>query len=86
MKDKDSIHLTLNFILFLDAMSDKEYISAVMNMSEEQKTDVMKNEARRLKTYYHLWPNPTFMDFTELAREGFYYTGNRFRSFSRVSK
>lgn len=58
-----------------DAMTDRDYITAVMRLSDNRRNSVMRNEARRLRTYYHLWPNPMFMKFTELAREGFYYTG-----------
>lgn len=51
-------------------------MASVMGMGQEEKESLMISEAERLRTYTILWPNPEAIDYRDLAREGFYYTGH----------
>ena len=47
-----------------------------MGMKEENRLRLMATESARLKTYEALWSKRcNYVDYRELAREGFYYTG-----------
>ena len=47
-----------------------------MRMKEGDRLRLMTTESARLKTYEALWPKQcNYVDYRELAREGFYYTG-----------
>lgn len=50
-------------------------MNAVMRMGQEEKESLMIGEAERLRTYGAMWPNPPTINFRELAKEGFYYSG-----------
>jgi hypothetical protein len=58
-------------------MSDRDYMSAVLRMGQEEKESLMISEAERLRTYKALWPNPDCVNYKDLAREGLYYTGKQ---------
>lgn len=59
-----------------DQMDDQDFISATLRMREEEKRSLMVSEEHRSRTYRNfLWPNPKFLNYEDLAREGFYYTG-----------
>ena len=45
-------------------------------MKEDNRLRLMATESARLKTYEALWSKQcNYVDYRELAREGFYYTG-----------
>ena len=56
-------------------MTDRDFMAVVLRMGQEEKESLMISEAERLRTYKSLWPNPPHVNYKDLAREGFYYTG-----------
>ena len=47
-----------------------------MRMKESHRLRLMTDESVRLKTFEALWSKRcNYVDYKELAREGFYYTG-----------
>lgn len=62
-------------IFLLDRMSDRDYMHAVMKMGQEEKEALMISEEERLRTFKTSWPHPPNIDYKEIARAGFYYTG-----------
>lgn len=67
---------TANFLCVQsDNMDDIDYMKEVMKMSPQEITGLMRSEEARLRTYKKWWPKPKLPYINELAREGFYYTG-----------
>lgn len=62
-------------------MTDRNYIEAFMRMGQEEKESLMISEAERVRTFRPSWPSQTIVDYRDLAREGFYYTGKPYSLF-----
>ena len=68
------LNLVDNITLF--DMSAISNLIFTMHMKEDNRLRLMATESARLKTYEALWPKQcNYVDYKELAREGFYYTG-----------
>jgi len=60
-------------ILSIDALSDEEYLRAVMTMDLEVRESLMASEAERRRTFRH-WPLGS-VNWEDCAKTGLYYTG-----------
>lgn len=58
-------------------MNDRDYMQTVMKMRQEEKESLMISEGERRRTFGYMWPNPPCVNYKDLAREGFYYTGSK---------
>ena len=62
-------------LILIDKMSDREYLYAFLQMSQEEKESLMVSEAERRRTFKAHWPIESIVKGDDCAREGFYYTG-----------
>ena len=56
-------------------MPDRDYLDVVVELDDKSRRELMKNEYERLRTFQDRWPSPEFININDLARSGFYYTG-----------
>ena len=56
-------------------MSDEKFMSSFMKMGQPEKESLMIAEKERRRTYQYLWKTLDFLDYRDIAKAGFYYTG-----------
>ena len=65
----------LSLTCFLDKMTDKKFLYAVIRMSDDEKESLMISEKERRRTFKVHWPVESIVKGNDCAEEGFYYTG-----------
>ena len=63
------------YVIFVDRMTDKEYLYAFLKLTQEEKESLMVSEAERRRTFAAHWPIESIVKAHVCAKEGFYYTG-----------